>query len=168
MKIRYISIFPEIFTSFQENGLIKRGIERKILDLCFVNPRHFTDDVHRTIDDSIYGGGHGMLMKAPPILDSLAHIIRKDKLRKKDLNRSIIIPGPSTDIFTQQTAHTLASQHTIIYICGRYEGIDHRVYQRCQTTYQQQTSVLSLGQFITLGGETPAMVMTEAITRLIP
>ena len=109
-----------------------------------------------------------MLMKAPPILNALIYIIRKDKLLKKDSNRSIIIPGPSKTLFTQEVAQKLSTQQTLIYICGRYEGIDQRVYQWCHTKYPQQTSVVSLGQFITLGGETPAMVMTEAITRLIP
>lgn len=172
MKIIYISIFPDIFESFVSTTLVSRAVTNWLLSFEYINPRHFCDDKHRTIDDSIYGGGQGMLMKAPPLIASIRHIVRKYKLTKsawwKNSNRHIIMPWPSTDTFTQQSAHNFCQKDLLIFICGRYEGIDHRVSLWLDKTYPKHRSKLSLGQFITLGGELPAMTMTEAIVRLIP
>ncbi len=172
MKIIYISIFPDLFESFVTTTLVSRAVHRWLLSFDYVNPRHFCDDKHRTIDDSVYGGGQGMLMKAPPLIASIRHLIRKHKLTKtrwwKNPNRHIIMPWPSPTVFNQSSAHALQTKDLLIFICGRYEGIDHRVSLWLDKTYPRHRSKLSLGQFVTLGGELPAMTMTEAIIRLIP
>lgn len=172
MKIVYVSIFPEIFESFVSTTLVSRAVTHWLLSFEYLNPRHFCDDKHRTIDDSIYGGGQGMLMKAPPLIASIRHLIRKHKLTKskwgKNSHRQILMPWPSRELFTQQSAHHYSQKDLLIFICGRYEGIDHRVSLWLDKHYPHHRSRLSLGQFVTLGGELPAMTMTEAIIRLIP
>ena len=176
MKITYLSIFPDLFDSFRSTTLISRAISRRLLSFQTINPRHFCDDKHRTIDDKVYGGGHGMLMKAPPIIAAIKHWITKNKLwikseKWKSTNwnqRHIIIPSPSQIIFCQQYAHQRSEYKHLLFICGRYEGIDERVRLRLQKKYPQHITKVSLWQFITLGGELPAMTITEAVVRLIP
>jgi len=178
MHIHIVSIFPDIFKSFIETSLIKKAIEKKILKFSFVNPRSFAPDKHQTVDDTIYGGWAGLLMKAKPAIDAVESIISsfvkggarraEDLKKKKKVNFKIILPSPSKDIFNQKIAHSLSESDHIIFICTRYEGIDYRFEQYMKKTYKKHFQKISLGHFITLGGETPAMVMIEAITRLIP
>jgi tRNA (guanine37-N1)-methyltransferase len=119
-------------------------------------------------------------MKAKPAIDAVESIIKKIKKTKSspvrgrkqkegvEKNFQIILPSPAKDMFTQKTAHTLSDTQHIIFVCTRYEGIDYRFEQYMKKKYAKQFQKISLGQFITLGGEVPAMIMIEAITRLIP
>lgn len=166
MHITYLTIFPELFDSFRETTLISRAVENKILTFETINPRHFCDDKHRIVDDQIYGGGHGLLMKAEPLIAGIKHWIEKHSLTDKKFQ--IIIPHPSPIVFDQSYAHTWTESSHLLFICGRYEGIDERVWLRLQKTYPDHIQRISLGQFITLGGELPAMTMTEAVVRLLP
>lgn len=166
MHIHIVSIFPDIFKSFIETSLIKKAQEKKILKFSFVNPRTFCPDKHQTVDDTIYWWGAGLLMKAKPAIDAVEHIIKK--LKNKNWKIKIILPSPSKEIFTQKVAHSLSESENIIFICTRYEGIDHRFEQYMKKIYKKDFQKISLWQFITLGGETPAMIMIEAISRLIP
>lgn len=180
MNIHIVSIFPDIFKSFIETSLIKKAQEKKILSFTFTNPRTFASDRHQKIDDTIYGWGAGLLMKAKPAIDAVESIIKKIKKTKGPLDKGgkqkggfekdfqIILPSPSKEIFTQKTAHTLSDEKHIIFVCTRYEGIDYRFEQYMKKKYSKKFQKISLWQFITLGGEIPAMVMIEAITRLIP
>lgn len=168
MHITYLSIFPDIFESFVSTTLIHRAISRWLLSFETINPRHFCDDRHRIIDDKVYGGGHGMLMKAPPLIHAIKHRIKKHTLKKKNSDWMIIIPHPSKNVFVQQYAHQWSEKKHLLFICGRYEGIDERVYLRLQQQYPKHIQKISLWQFITLGGELPAMTMTESIVRLVP
>lgn len=175
MHIHIVSIFPDIFKSFIETSLIKKAQEKKILKFTFTNPRTFAPDRHQKIDDTIYWWGAGLLMKAKPAIDAVESIIKKIKKAKglpdKGGNEGgfvIILPSPSKEVFTQKTAHSLSDKKHIIFICTRYEGIDYRFEQYMKKKYKQQFQKISLWQFITLGGEIPAMTMIEAITRLIP
>lgn len=315
VHITYLSIFPELFDSFRETTLISRAVDNKLLTFETINPRHFCDDKHRIVDDEIYGWGHGLLMKAPPIIAAVKHWIEKhkletspqplsisreglssneqyiwtiwkwgylhtlakknrknmttneeylwfllrnrqvewlkfrrqhpikwyiadfycaeykliievdwwyhstisqqeyDALRDELLNKNwyiilrftndeinnsiekvlekilvscghpslwgegtrvrskrfkIIIPHPSPDVFNQSVAHTWSEQIHLLFICGRYEGIDERVRLRLQKHYSGHVQRISLWQFVTLGGELPAMTMTESVVRLIP
>ena len=143
MHISYLSIFPELFDSFRQTTLISRAVENKLLKFETVNPRHFCDDKHRIVDDEIYGGGHGLLMKAPPLIAAIQHWLTKHKLTKKS-NFHIIIPHPSKDVFNQATAHTWSECSHLLFICGRYEGIDERVRLRLQQEYPQHTQRISL------------------------
>ncbi len=164
MHIHIVSIFPDIFKSFMETSLIKKAQEKKILSFSFTNPRTFCPDRHQTVDDSIYGGGAGLLMKALPAIQAVESIIKK--LKKE--NFKIILPSPSKETFTQKTAHALSDTKHLIFVCTRYEGIDYRFEQYMKKKYPKQFQKISIGQYITLGGEIPAMVMIEAISRLIP
>ena len=166
MNIHIVSIFPDIFKSFVETSLIKKAQEKKILKFSFVNPRTFCPDRHQTVDDSIYGWGAGLLMKAKPAIDAVESIIKKLKIENWKLK--IILPSPSKDTFTQKTAHNLSTIKDIIFVCTRYEGIDYRFEQYMKKKYKKHFQKISLWQFITLGGEIPAMTMIEAISRLIP
>ena len=172
MYIHIVSIFPDIFESFMETSLIKKAQEKKILTFTFTNPRTFCPDRHQTVDDTIYGWWAGLLMKAKPAIDAVESIIKKNRLsswaKSKDISFKVILPSPSKETFTQKTAHALNNTQHLIFVCTRYEGIDYRFEKYMKKKYPKQFSKISLWQFITLGGEIPAMVMIEAITRLIP
>lgn len=169
MHISYVSIFPEIFEGFLNTSLIKKAVDKKLLKFTTLTPRVFCPDRHQQVDDIIYGGGAGLLMKAKPAIDSVEHLLKLHKLSNKSKRKfRIIFVSPSTEIFTQKTAHTLTENQHLIFVCARYEGIDHRFEEYMMDKYPEHFSKISLGQFVTLGGEMPAMVMTEAVTRLLP
>ncbi len=175
MHIHIVSIFPDIFKSFIETSLIKKAQEKKILTFSFVNPRSFCPDKHKTVDDTIYWWGAGLLMKAQPAIDAVESITKKLKPTKVPLDKggnegrfAIILPSPAKNTFTQKTAHSLSGIDNLIFVCTRYEGIDYRFEQYMKKKYKKNFQKISLWQFITLGGEIPAMTMIEAITRLIP
>lgn len=164
MNIYLVSIFPEIFESFISTSLVFKAIEKKVLSFKIVNPRDFCPDKHQQVDDEIYGWGAGMLMKAQPMIDAVESIISTNNLS----DFQIIFPSPSQKIFNQTTAMKYSENKDIIFICGRYEGIDYRFQQYMEKKYPTQFSKVSLGSFITLGGELPTMTMIEAIVRLVP
>lgn len=168
MKITYISIFPEIFESFLATSLIAKAQKKKILSFSCVNPRDFCPDKHKQVDDEIYGWWAGLLMKAQPLIDAVESVIKTNKLSKRCKRRRIVFLSPSKDIFCQKDAHTFAKMKHIIFVCARYEGIDFRFEQYMTERYPNHFAKVSLGKFITLGGEIPAMTMTESIVRLIP
>ena len=166
MKIFLVSIFPEIFESFLKTSLIAKAQQKGILEFKIINPRDFCTDNHQQIDDEIYGGGKGMLLKAQPLIDTINHIIDQNQLQNSDF--SILFPSPSPQVFNQKIAYGQSKKDALIFVCGRYEGIDARFEEYCLFHYPDQFKKLSLGQFILLGGELPSCVMIEAITRLIP
>lgn len=166
MYLHFITLFPEIFQSFFDTSLLKKAQEKKILQVELMNPRQYCEGIHQQIDDKMYGGGAGMLIKAQPIIDSINACIKTHQMEESDFK--ILFPSPSTEIFTQKHAYSLSKKEHLIFICGRYEGIDYRVETYLQDHYPQQFQKISLGKFILLGGEIASMTMTEAIARLIP
>ena len=166
MKIFLVSIFPEIFESFLKTSLIAKAQQKGILEFKIINPRDFCTDNHQQIDDEIYGGGKGMLLKAQPLIDTINHIIDQNQLQNSDF--SILFPSPSPQVFNQKIAYGQSKKDALIFVCGRYEGLDARFEEYCLFHYPDQFKKISLGQFILLGGELPSCVMIEAITRLIP
>lgn len=168
MKITYISIFPEIFKSFLATSLIAKAQEKKILSFECINPRNFCKDKHKQVDDEIYGWWTGLLTKAQPLIDAVESVIKTNKLSKRCKRRRIVFLSPSKDIFCQKDAHIFAKMKHIIFVCARYEGIDYRFEQYMTDNYPNYFTKISIGKFITLGGEIPAMTMTESIVRLIP
>ncbi len=163
MNIFFISIFPEIFESFLATSLIKKAIERKILKFEIINPRQFCHDKNQKIDDEIYWWWAGMLMMAKPIIDSVEFVISKI-----EWNFQIIFPSPSAEVWNQKYAHSYSKYENIIFVCGRYEGIDYRFEQYMQDRYSNNFRKISMGKFITLWWELPSMTMAESIARLIP
>jgi tRNA (guanine37-N1)-methyltransferase len=168
MKISYISIFPEIFKSFLATSLIAKAQEKELLSFECVNPRTFCKDKHKQVDDEIYGWWTGLLMKSQPLIDAVELAIKTNKLSKRCRRRRIVFLSPSKEIFCQKYAHEFVKMKHIIFVCARYEWIDYRFEQYMTDNYPKHFAKVSLGKFITLGGEVPAMTMTESIVRLIP
>lgn len=163
MKIFFISIFPEVFENFLEVSLIKKAIDKKILEFEIINPRQFCHDKHKKIDDEIYGGWAGMLMMAKPIIDSVEYAISKIKW-----DFQIIFPSPSKEIRNQKNAHFYSKCENIVFVCGRYEWIDCRFEQYISQKYLDKFAKISLWKFVTLWWELPSMTMVESIVRLVP
>ncbi len=150
-----ITIFPEFFEGFKNTGIISRAVKNNIIGLETVNPRDFTKDKHKTVDDVVYGGGPGMLMKPEPIFESYEYI------KSKGHNPYVLITEPWGRKFDQNFAQELSKKGEIMIICGRYEGVDERV----KTIVDEEVSI---GDFILSGGEPAALVIMDAVSRLIP
>lgn len=156
MLFDIITIFPHFFDSSLKDGVVRRAIEADILKVRTVNLRDFTTDRHRTTDDRPFGGGEGMVMKPEPIYKAL------DVLKKEPPEARVILLSPRGKLFDQALAGELAQLQRIILICGRYEGVDERIREHCVDIE------LSVGDYILSGGEIAALVVIEAVSRLIP
>lgn len=160
MRIDIVTIFPEFF-SVLDVSLLGKARQQNILDLHVHDLRSWTTDRHRTVDDTPYGGGAGMVMKPEPWAQAL------DALLRPDGSSTLVVPTPAGTPFTQPIARSLASTSDhLVFACGRYEGIDARVFEwaasRCSVVE------LSLGDYVLNGGEVAAMAMIEAVGRLVP
>jgi tRNA (guanine37-N1)-methyltransferase len=163
MKITAISIFPEYFAPL-ELSLIGKARNQKLIDFEAINLRDFTHDNHHTVDDTPYGGGAGMVMKPEPWGEALDSVIAESSTRIVDL----IILTPAGKKFTQRTAEEMANKEHLIFACGRYEGIDARVADYYRKVSKVKVHEISIGDYVLNGGEVAALVMIEAISRLIP
>jgi len=163
MKITAISIFPEYFAPL-ELSLIGKARNQKLIDFEAINLRDFTHDNHHTVDDTPYGGGAGMVMKPEPWGEALDSVIAESSTRIVDL----IILTPAGKKFTQRTAEEMANKEHLIFACGRYEGIDARVADYYRNVSKVKLHEISIGDYVLNGGEVAALVMIEAISRLIP
>ncbi len=163
MKITAISIFPEYFEPL-ELSLIGKARNQKLIDFEAINLRDFTHDNHHTVDDTPYGGGAGMVMKPEPWGEALDSVIAESSTRIVDL----IILTPAGKKFTQRTAEEMANKEHLIFACGRYEGIDARVADYYRNVSKVKLHEISIGDYVLNGGEVAALVMIEAISRLIP
>ncbi len=151
-----MTLFPEMFSLFWDYGIVARAIREQTITACAVNPRDFTKDRHRTADDRPYGGGQGMVMKPEP----LAEAIRVAKRRLPEAPAVLLTPQGRP--FDQETAGHLAALGGLILVCGRYEGVDERVGD---SLVDMEVSV---GDFVLTGGELPAMLVMDAVIRLVP
>ncbi len=159
MRLDVITIFPDYLAPL-ELSLIGKARREGLIDLRVHDLREHTHDRHRTVDDSPYGGGAGMVMKPEPWGEAL------DALTEDGRVPHLIVPGPGGIPFTQQTARDLAAEPWLAFACGRYEGIDERVYE--EAAERMPVSVISLGDYVLNGGEVAVLAMVEAIARLIP
>jgi tRNA (guanine37-N1)-methyltransferase len=159
LRIDAISIFPEYFKAL-DISLLGKAREKEIIDLRVHDLRDFTHDKHKTVDDSPYGGGAGMLMKPEPWGEAF------DEILPADGNVTIIFTSPAGEQFKQATAYELAKEDHIVFACGRYEGIDQRVVDYAAT--KGRVRLISLGDYVLNGGEVAAIAMVEATARLIP
>lgn len=163
MRLDVITIFPDYLTPL-DLSLIGRARREGLIDLRVHDLREHAHDRHRTVDDTPYGGGAGMVMKPEPWGEALDELVAS---RHEDHDRPhLIIPGPGGAPFTQQTARELATEPWLAFACGRYEGIDERVYE--EAAEQLPVSVISLGDYVLNGGEVAVLAMVEAIARLLP
>lgn len=153
MNIDIITIFPEFFNPFLETSIIKRAIDQKIVSIKAHQLRDYSHNKHKKVDDTPYGGGAGMLMTIQPLDDAIT------QLRQKDSH--VILLSPQGKKFTQKKAIKLAKESHIILICGHYEGIDARI-----ENYIDEE--ISIGDYVLTGGEIPAMILSDAIIRLVP
>jgi tRNA (guanine37-N1)-methyltransferase len=157
MRIDAITIFPEFFEVL-DISLLGKAKAQELLDVRVHNLRDFTDDKHRTVDDTPFGGGAGMLMKPEPWGLALDQVMSPETI--------VIFPSPAGELFSQKTAQQLSSAEHLVFACGRYEGIDQRVVDYAAS--KAKVRQISLGDYVLNGGEVAAVAMIEAIARLIP
>ena len=159
MKIQAVTIFPEYFSAL-DISLLGKAQENNVIEFEAVDLRDYTHDKHKTVDDSPYGGGAGMLMKPEPWGEAL------DELLNPDGTTVLVVPSPAGALFKQATAQELSNKEHIVFACGRYEGIDQRVFDWAKD--KAELRLISLGDYVLNGGEVAALAMIEAIARLIP
>lgn len=157
MKIDIISLFPEFFSAFFDHSIIKRAIAANRLTMSVTNPRDFAHNKHNQVDDTMYGGGAGMLMMAPPIFEAVESVTQEEEVRRR-----VIFLGPAGVPFTQEKARQLATYDQLVLVCGHYEGVDYRVEEHLVD------ETISIGDYVLTGGELPAMVVADAVARMIP
>ncbi|MER7071250.1 tRNA (guanosine(37)-N1)-methyltransferase TrmD [Terrabacter sp. NPDC000476] len=165
LGIDVVSIFPD-YLSPLDLSLIGKAREDGLLDVRVHDLRDFTHDRHRTVDDTPYGGGAGMVMKVQPWAEALDHVLAQGS--PYAAKPRLIVPGPGGQPFTQALARELAQEPWLAFACGRYEGIDERVYEHAREELGLEVSVVSLGDYVLNGGEVAVLAMVEAIGRLVP
>ena len=159
MLIDIVTIFPEYLAPLQLS-LIGRAVAAGSVDINVHDLRQWTHDVHRTVDDTPYGGGPGMVMRPEPWGEAL------DEIVPEPTNARVIMPTPAGALFTQSIARDLATEEHLIVVCGRYEGIDERVLDHART--RVEVIEISIGDYVLFGGEVAALVILEAVIRLRP
>ncbi len=152
MKIDVLTLFPDMFNSVFDESIIKRALNNKLVEINVYNIRDYSKDPHKKVDDTPYGGGAGMVLMCQPIFDAVKDL-RGD-------NSKVILLTPSGKLYKQSMALDLSLEKHLIIICGHYEGFDERIKTICDLE-------LSIGDYILTGGEIPAMVLIDSITRLI-
>lgn len=155
MRFDVISIFPNVFSYMETTKIWTRGIAAKTIEFHAHDLRNFSDDPHHKVDDTPYGGGPGMLLQIEPLVKALESLPRLPKSK-------VVLTSPQGEAFTQEKAVDFANLDQLILICGRYEGVDERFIEHWVD------ELVSIGDYVLLGGELPAMVMMEAICRLLP
>ncbi|MDD6815923.1 MAG: tRNA (guanosine(37)-N1)-methyltransferase TrmD [Firmicutes bacterium] len=158
MKIHILTLFPEMFTPVTEASILGRAGEKGILDINLIQIRDFSNDKHNKADDTPFGGGVGMVMLADPIFGALRSIGPEEEVKKK----KILYMSPRGKMLDQKTIESLAAEKEMVILCGHYEGVDQRVLD-----YWDMEEV-SIGDYILTGGELPAMVLIDAVSRFIP
>lgn len=157
LRIDILTTFVEMFVGPFDESILKRAREAGIVEIQVHNLRDWTHDRHHKTDDEQYGGGDGMVMLAEPLLEAVA-----DLKNRTDRQTRILLPSPQGVVFTQETAEALAREEHLLLICGHYKGIDERVIDILQPEQ------ISIGDYVLTGGELPAMVITDAVVRLVP
>src|SRR3989344_3554308 len=158
MKFNIITIFPEIISSYADESILGRAQKNKLIKINAVNLRDFTKDKHKQIDDTPYGGGAGMVMKPEPIYKALKSL----KALKGKKNKKTILLSPRGQQFDQRMAENFTELDEITFVCGRYEGVDQRVSDH------MVDEEISIGPYVLAGGELGAVVIIEAVSRLLP
>jgi tRNA (guanine37-N1)-methyltransferase len=157
VKFDIVTIFPRMFDGPTREGILGRAIERGLVDLKVFDLRDFTDDRHRTVDDVAYGGGPGMVLKPAPLFRAVEHI-----REARGTPAAVILTSPQGRPFRQADAVRLSQAGHVVTLCGRYEGVDERVRDHLAT------EEISIGDYVLTGGEVPALVMLDAVVRLLP
>ena len=156
MRFDIVTIFPEIFRGVFEFGIIRRAVEAGLIEINLHDLRDYTFDRHRQVDDRPFGGGAGMVMKPEPMFRAIEAVTHAAS------DRTVVMLSPQGRLLTQPVVEELAGRKQVVLICGRYEGVDERVVE------QVADDEISIGDYVLSGGEIPAMVVVDAVTRLIP
>src|ERR1700722_20131936 len=167
MRFDLITIFPEFFTGPLDYGIVRRAREANLIETHVHDLRAFTHDRHRTVDDRPFGGGEGMVMKPEPLFAAVESLIPSAaasacEATQRDPRTAVVLLSAAGTMFRQETARRYAQLERIVFICGRYEGVDERVAEHLAT------EEVSIGDFVLSGGELPAALILDAITRLLP
>jgi len=162
MQFDVFTILPEVFSTYLDTSILKRARERGLINVRIHNIRDYTHDKHHTTDDTPYGGGGGMVMKPEPIFEAVESIFGLNPPPSSTQPIPIILLTPQGRVFTQRVAEELSSHEHIALLCGRYEGIDERIREHLVT------DEISIGDYVLTGGELPAMMLIDAVSRLIP
>lgn len=157
MNFHILTLFPEMVMNGLNTSIIGRAINNGLLTIEAVNIRDFAENKHNRVDDYTYGGGAGMLMQAGPVFGAYQSIAEKTEKKPR-----VIYLSPQGQTFSQEMAEDFAKEEELVFLCGHYEGIDERVLEEIVTDY------VSIGDYVLTGGELPAMVMIDAISRLLP
>ncbi|MBI4346377.1 MAG: tRNA (guanosine(37)-N1)-methyltransferase TrmD [Elusimicrobia bacterium] len=153
LRIDIVTLFPEMFEPVLSASIVGRARKAGLVEVAFVNPRDFTEDRHRTVDDRPYGGGAGMVLMAEPVYRALKQVRRR--------GARVVYLSPQGKRFDQRLARELSRARHLVLLCGHYEGIDERVLEYVDAE-------VSLGDFVLTGGEIPAMAIVDAVARLVP
>ena len=157
MRFHVMTLFPDMIANGLNTSITGRALEKKLFELNIVNIRDYSKDKHKHVDDYPYGGGAGMVMKPEPVYDCYMDIVKDMKTKPR-----VIYVTPQAKVFDQDMAEELSKEEDVIFLCGHYEGVDDRVLEEIATDY------LSIGDYVLTGGELPAMVMIDSISRLLP
>jgi len=156
MVFSYITLFPDIIKNFWSFGILQKALKEKILDFFTVDLREYGEGPHKKVDDYPYSGGPGMVLRADVVGNAIIQALKKAPFAK------VVVLSASGTPFTQRLAHVMAEERGLVFVCGRYEGLDERITQ-IFAHYE-----LSLGKFVMMGGELASLVITEVVARLIP
>lgn len=162
MNFHILTLFPEMVMQGLNTSIIGRAMKKGILSIEATNIRDYTKEKHGQVDDYPYGGGAGMVMQAQPVYEAYLHVLNQLNIQEGEKNPRVIYMTPQGKVFNQKIAQELAQEENLIFLCGHYEGIDERVLNKIVTDQ------LSIGDYVLTGGELPAMVMIDTISRLVP
>ncbi|GAB1469278.1 tRNA (guanosine(37)-N1)-methyltransferase TrmD [Chloroflexota bacterium] len=165
MQFEVFTLLPEVFPSYLDTSILKRARERELISVHIHNIRDYTHDKHHTTDDTPYGGGGGMVMKPDPVFEAIESVLGLDPLQtppKPEDAIPIILLTPQGRVFNQSIAKQLSQHKKIALLCGRYEGIDERIRENLVT------DEISIGDYVLTGGEIPALILIDAVSRLLP
>jgi tRNA (guanine37-N1)-methyltransferase len=165
MQFEVFTLLPEVFPAYLDTSIIKRARERGLIQVNIHNIREYTHDKHHTTDDMPYGGGGGMVMKPEPVFEAIESVLGQETLPtspEAEANVPVILLTPQGRVFNQSIAKELSQHKKIALLCGRYEGIDERIRENIIT------DEISIGDYVLTGGELPALVLIDAVSRLLP
>ncbi|MGD8402350.1 MAG: tRNA (guanosine(37)-N1)-methyltransferase TrmD [Anaerolineales bacterium] len=162
MQFEVFTLLPDVFPPYLESSILQRARQRGLVSVNVHNIRDYTHDRHHVTDDTPYGGGGGMVMKPEPVFEAVEAVLGPDARRTQPQPVPIIMLTPQGRVFTQSVADELSQHKRIALLCGRYEGMDERIREHLVT------DEISIGDYVLTGGELPALILIDAVTRLIP
>jgi tRNA (guanine37-N1)-methyltransferase len=162
MQFEVFTLLPEVFPPYLESSILQRARQRGLIEIRVHNIRDYTHDKHHTTDDTPYGGGGGMVMKPEPVFEAVESVLGTVSNPSQPVAVPVILLTPQGGVFTQRVAEELARHERIALLCGRYEGVDERIREHLVT------DEISVGDYVLTGGELPALILIDAVSRLIP